>query len=141
MSLDQFEPSACRCHQCRQTCHNAPGFCAPGDMERIAAHIGAEPTDAFLQRHFHPVTGPQVTFGDEPIAVPAIRPALIDGRCVFLTSDERCSIHAVRPFGCAACNACQGGNSAATEAVLREIAEDIEYLDAWTGLVYDDLVT
>lgn len=139
MSLDQFEPSSCGCSACRVPCYYKPGLCAPGDVERIAAHVGMEPTGDFLQTHFRPLGGPAVSFGGaEPINVPVIVPALReDGPCVFLTADERCSIHAVRPLGCALSNACQGGNPAADEAIARTIAEDIEYLELWTELVYD----
>jgi Fe-S-cluster containining protein len=33
--------------------------------------------------------------------VGTITPKRVKGRCVFLTEDDRCSIHAVAPFGCA----------------------------------------
>jgi Fe-S-cluster containining protein len=132
--LEQHEPSSCDCDQCLQTCHTLPGTCAPGDIERIAEHLGMG--EEFIREHFQPVTGPTVEYWGEPVNVPVIRPVIRDGKCVFL-QDERCGIHAVRPFGCAMCNACQGGNPAADEACLRAIAEDIEYLDLWCALVYD----
>lgn len=140
MSLSQFEPSSCRCNECRQTCQTRPGFCAPGDVERIAAYVGMEPAGDFLQDHFRPLGGPLVTFGDaEPVNVPVIVPAQReDGSCVFLTADERCGIQPVKPLGCAICNACRGGNAEAEDAIARAIAEDIEYLDLWVELVYDD---
>lgn len=147
MILPQFPPQSCTCPQCRQTCRTRPGFCAPGDVERIAAHVGMQPTGEFLQAHFKPLGGPLVQFGDpqdcEPVNVPVIVPAQRqDGSCVFLTADERCGIQAVKPLGCAVCNAC-GDNAAsktteAEDAIARAIAEDIEYLELWTELVYDD---
>lgn len=138
--LEQFEPSACRCKACRQTCKSTPGICAPGDVERIAAHVGMD-GEQFAFDHFNPVMGQEMTYGCETIGVPAIRPKTIDGRCVFLTPDERCSIHPVRPFGCAVCNACEGGNHAAIEQCMDAIAHDMEYLDLWTGLAYGSPVT
>lgn len=142
MSLDQFEPSSCSCDQCRQTCRTRPGFCAPGDVERIAAHVGMSPAGDFLQDHFRPLGGPLVQFGDpidcDPVNVPVIVPAQReDGCCVFLTADGRCGIQPVKPTGCAVSNACQGGNAAAEAAIAYEIAHDLEYLDLWCALVYD----
>lgn len=141
MMLQMFEPSSCQCGACRSTCETLPGHCAPGDIERIAAHIGMVGDAVFLQEQFQPTAGPTVNYWGEDVNIPVIRPMLRDGRCVFLTPDNRCGICAVRPFGCATGNACEGGNPDAEEACLRAIAEDMEYLDLWTELVYDDVAS
>lgn len=140
--LDEFERSSCRCRQCIDTCKTIPGILAPGDLDRIAAYVGADPEGQFLYDNF--VVGEDLAqqFGNESLNVPVIAPAQHpSGRCVFLTHDDRCSIEPVKPFGCSRCNACQGGNRPAISACLEAIANDMPYLETWTTLANPDAVT
>lgn len=137
MDLQQFEPSSCRCDSCRQTCRVKPGFCAPGDVERIAGHVGVEDVRQFAVDNFDACDGLTIPFGNEKFVVPVIVPKQReDGRCVFLTADERCSVHPVKPFGCSRCNACEGGNAAANNAIMEAIALDDEYLYRWNEIAF-----
>lgn len=81
-----------------------PGSLIPSDLVQIQEFVGDHSGD-FVLTHFLVSDGAKVGIktGDQlqimsvPSLVPAQRP---DGRCVFLTSDEKCSIHPVSPFGC-----------------------------------------
>lgn len=152
--LTEYEPSSCRCAGCVDQCCSAPGILAPGDLERIAAYVGADAGEGGRASGFASVNFEAV----EPMAcievsdnenkphvdelcgkVPWIRPrrhasGIRAGRCVFLTDDDRCSVYSVRPFGCAVCNACEGGNAAAVDSCLVAIANDLVYLEMWTEI-------
>lgn len=146
--LTEYEPSSCRCDKCVGTCCSEPGMLAPGDLSRIAAYVGAEPGGQFMLRNFEAAEPrPCTAVGSEHTppevcgTVPYVRPAIHKsgirkGRCVFLTDDDRCSVHPVRPFGCAVCNACEGGNAVATDDCLAAIANDLVYLEMWTEIEF-----
>lgn len=139
--LEKYEPSSCRCRQCIAACRSKPGMLAPGDIERIAAYVGAEPTGEFVERSFRAADGEMATFGEDRIKVPTIVPAQHeDGRCVFLTVDERCAIHPAKPFGCSRQNGCEPENERALEACFGAIADGEEYLEQWTQLAMDEMV-
>jgi Fe-S-cluster containining protein len=82
-----------------------PGSLIPGDLERIQQHVGDMSGD-FVLNNFSASEGPLViqttAIGQHrQLRVPTLVPAQReDGRCVFLTDDDKCSIHEVAPFGC-----------------------------------------
>jgi len=88
-----------------------PGALVSGDLEKIAEACGQEEvTLSWLLSHFWASEGAKViktavVDGDTKhlaIRVPTIVPQqTADGRCVFLSADNKCSIHEVSPFGCA----------------------------------------
>jgi Fe-S-cluster containining protein len=96
-----FTRTTCACATCVQCCKDQPGSLVPGDLERIAAHLG-EPVDA-ARRHF--VASPGALVGDSQTGrvfrIGTITPAYEHGRCVFLDEHDRCRVHAVAPAGCA----------------------------------------
>jgi Fe-S-cluster containining protein len=113
-----------------------PGFCAIGDIERIAEYLGASPDDdAWLQRYFQASDGsrnakpdqspgPGETPRQEP--VPWIVPRQRDnGWCVFFDGNG-CKVHPVSPFGCSRCDMHMGPK----EATLRIKAACTEIVDA-----------
>lgn len=83
-----------------------PGALIPSDLPIIQHHVGDLSGD-FVLNHFSASEGPLVIQramnGEQtPLRVPTLVPAQReDGRCVFLTDDDKCSIHKVAPFGCA----------------------------------------
>jgi Fe-S-cluster containining protein len=94
-----FARTKCACAECVACCKRQPGPLAPGDFERIADHLGESPAEA--ERHFCASPGAIIRTLDGRIArVGTITPRFEDGRCVFLGPDDRCTIHAVAPFGC-----------------------------------------
>jgi Fe-S-cluster containining protein len=92
---------ACSCPDCVECCHDQPGSCAPGDLERIAAYLQLPVRVAALK--FWASPGAQVlnTRTGERFRIGTITPRILRGRCVFLDEAERCTIHAVAPAGCA----------------------------------------
>jgi Fe-S-cluster containining protein len=102
----EFERSVCACGPCTAFCFTKPGYLIPSDLFRIADHLIAagriERTGdvfAYLRASKGAVVGDSKT--GQRWRVGTITPKLENGRCVFLTDDDRCSIHAVSPFGCA----------------------------------------
>lgn len=105
---------------------------APGDVERIAAHLGNTPGEVLgslllaspgaLVMHMNPV--PRAF--RIPTIVPATKP---DGTCIWLQEDGRCAIHSVAPAGCAYFDAHMSVNegSARSAWFLRRIMESDKY--------------
>ena len=103
-----FERTVCACDQCKACCKRQAGPLASGDVERITAFI-AKRQGWTLEVAFDWVktrlwASPGCLVKDmlgRVQRIGTITPRCPKGRCVFLTEDERCSIHEVAPFGCA----------------------------------------
>lgn len=95
--------TACSCANCSINCRFIPGYLIPADLERIAAHVGAENVMAFAAENLLASPGAIVgTTDGQRHRIPTLVPARHgDGSCKFLTGNGDCSIHAVSPFGCA----------------------------------------
>lgn len=96
-----FNRTVCACTECKRCCRVQPGPLAPGDFERIAAHLGETKEQA--KRHFCASPGALIREGINGPAkrVGTICPKKVRGRCTFLDDAGRCTIHSVAPFGCA----------------------------------------
>ena len=141
--LNQFERTSCDCHQCQAACKHMPGMLAPGDIDRIAEYVGVDmadekPADSFIRNNFRASDGAVVVSDGIPFQIPTVVPAQREnGRCVFLTEDDRCSIHPVAPFGCSQFNVCDGPSRDAgrrSSACLQEIVVSIDYHMLWNWL-------
>lgn len=79
-----------------------PGSLVPGDLERIADHLGVTISEEWVQQHFLASDGARAILGGQAVQVGTIVPAQqADGKCVFLDNDGRCTVHPVAPFNCA----------------------------------------
>jgi Fe-S-cluster containining protein len=95
-----YARTSCACADCQACCREQPGSLAPGELEAIAAHLD-KPVAAVLAKFWaspgallmHAATGATFRQG-------TITPKLARGRCVFLDANDRCTIHAVAPYGC-----------------------------------------
>lgn len=93
----------CSCDPCTHYCLHLPGYLLPSDLTRIKQHLAPD-LDLFAWAREHLLASPGAVVMQRgclfriPTLVPARRE---DGACHFLTSDRKCSIHAVAPFGCA----------------------------------------
>lgn len=97
-----FARTSCGCDACTSCCQEQPGSLAPGDLERIAAHLG-KPVQDILHRFW---ASPGALLMDrttgEMYRQGTITPKRTNnGRCTFLTNEGLCAIHPVAPAGCA----------------------------------------
>lgn len=125
---DRFTRTVCDCERCREHCRHMPGCLAPGDLIRIANHLGAYPAE--ILPLFRASPGALVVSKGQSFRIGTIVPRKTEtGECVFLRPDGRCRIHEVAPFGCAYfddhLDAVEGERRA--QAVLWECMESKEY--------------
>lgn len=101
MTTPPFQRTKCVCSDCVACCYRQPGPLAPGDFERIQAHLGVD--DAAMRKLFRKSPGALVfNFATgKTYRIGTITPHRAAGRCVFLDKNDRCSIHEVAPAGCA----------------------------------------
>jgi Fe-S-cluster containining protein len=100
MKPHNFTRTTCACENCVRCCKRQPGALAAGDYERIRLYLQA--TDNELQSKLCASPGSIIKRLDtgRTERVGSITPRMHKGRCVFLDERDRCSIHAVAPFGC-----------------------------------------
>ncbi len=139
--MARIERSVCDCDGCKCGCKAQPGFLAPGDLEAIASHLGHEPYDSdFLTESFSASEGSTVIEKGQLKQIHTIVPKQQDnGRCVFLDSSDRCTIHPVSPFGCRNFKICDDKESPQESGhkiglALCAINEDTDYQFAWGEL-------
>ena len=98
-----FPRTTCGCAECVRCCHEQPGCLVPGDMEKIAAHLGQ--TVEQIKPMFWASPGALLMNSQtrQTWRVGTITPRYDKQRqrCVFLDDADRCTIHAVAPAGCA----------------------------------------
>jgi len=94
-----FDRTSCGCGECSAHCHVQPGPLAPGDFERIAAKMRL-PLEV-ARGWFRASPGAVVRIDGVIRRIGTIVPkADQSGRCAFLDTSGRCTIHDVAPFGC-----------------------------------------
>ena len=96
-----FKRTTCACPECTKCCKRQPGSLAAGDFERIARHLQLPPEEA--KKYFWASPGALVRDSSTGRVhrIGSVTPQLKRGRCVFLSDQDKCTIHAVAPFGCA----------------------------------------
>jgi Fe-S-cluster containining protein len=104
---DQFDRKVCDCAKCCVGCRTMPGSLIPGDVERIADHLGVTGDDAiveFAKKHFcagFSIVGVKEGKSVTPMLVRTISPQQRpDGSCVFLGPNHQCTVHPVSPYNC-----------------------------------------
>lgn len=143
---DKFPRTVCACKDCCIPCKHLPGMLAPGDLSRIAEHVGKPLAEIITSFRASPgaivakldhSTGRLVKFN-----IPTIVPAADEKGCVFL-SDGRCTIHPVAPFGCSHFDWHMDRSEAnpRSESCLRAILRDSAYRDHWVFLYAMELTT
>lgn len=99
------------CPTCVSACTRRPGWFLPGEAERAADLLGMSLAELFRQRltadfWYEDAQIATTTFVLSPLVggqKPGTETTLngFRGRCTFLTDDNRCEIHAAKPFECA----------------------------------------
>lgn len=112
---------ACACEKCVSACRRDPGRLIPGDVKKIAAFLELGEKE-FMERYLVriPAKGKnRHLLCPAPAKIKAARflaaPGTVvpdyyeqeTGRCVFLSPQGACLIHAVKPFECAAYMGCK----------------------------------
>lgn len=123
-----FERTECDCSDCALNCKHLPGYLVPADVERIARRLGYTNIGDFACDYLLASAGATVMNAEGrvfqiPTFVPRRKP---DGTCVFLDERDRCTIHAVSPFGCSFFDAHQSDAEANARSGrgLQEIARE-----------------
>jgi Fe-S-cluster containining protein len=112
----ELERIQCGCDKCQGCCENIPGWFKPGEVDKAAALIGMPVREFFERfltvdywerdgRHDHEVFVLRPSTRDERPGTLASR-HFWRGRCVFLTPERRCGIHAAKPHECAVVTGC-----------------------------------
>lgn len=101
-----FPRTECACAECVRCCTVQPAHLIQGDIFRITDALVSQGrvtdvtgTLSFLRASRGAVVADSAT--GRRYRIGTITPRMEGGRCVFLTPDDRCSIHSVAPFGCA----------------------------------------
>jgi hypothetical protein len=136
-----FARTECSCRDCQAFCHSLPGFLIPSDLETIAAVLGYDDLVLFAMENLLASIGATVLMGDRltqiPTLVPQRKPA---GGCKFFDDENRCTIHAVSPFGCAFFQSnmnrreADHRSSCGLQAIAREWAIGGLYARIWISL-------
>jgi Fe-S-cluster containining protein len=95
-----FTATTCACKLCIRQCEHISGMLVPSDLARWRAHFGAK-ENTELARLLLASPGALVGDGTRTWRIQTIVPDRTrTGSCVFLSSEKRCTIHSVAPFGC-----------------------------------------
>jgi Fe-S-cluster containining protein len=128
LPIAAYPRTTCACPACVACCKRQPGSLAPGDLERIAAHLGETVED--VRQHFWASPGALVmdTRTGRQFHIGTITPRLVRSRCVFLDEHDRCRVHPVAPAGCAKFDTHMGREEGATRgAALAREQQDPAY--------------
>jgi Fe-S-cluster containining protein len=121
-----FERSVCACRECTANCEFIPGYLVPTDIERISRSLGYSNLVTFALENLAASPGATVMNSEGRVfQIPTLVPKRrADGTCKFLDEQNRCSIHAVSPFGCAFFDSHQPADEADRKSGrgLREVA-------------------
>ena len=101
--MREIARTTCGCKECVKCCKQQPGCLGIGDLEKIAAFLGKTIEQAMAFFWASPGALLMDRLTGRVYRVGTITPRYDKRlkRCVFLTDDDRCSIHEVAPFGCA----------------------------------------
>src|SRR5574341_1443206 len=136
-----FARTVCACEECALNCHFIPGYLIPSDLEAIAGHLGYDDLVVFAMENLLASSGAIVLIDGERLQIPTLVPSRRpDGACRFLTSDDRCAIHAVSPYACSRFDMHQSKQEAdrrssyGLQAIAHEWAAGGLYARIWVAL-------
>jgi Fe-S-cluster containining protein len=137
MSEHGFNRTTCACTACVACCKRQPGPLIPGDMEKIAAHLGVTMEEAKGKFWASPGSLVKNLSTGTVQRIGTITPRWRKGRCVFLDENDRCSIHPVAPFGCAYFDTHMGMDTAHPRSLfVATVTESEEYQALRNTLMY-----
>jgi Fe-S-cluster containining protein len=131
-----FIRSECACRECTANCKFISGYLVPADIERIGRALGYSNIVTFAFENLAASPGATVMNAEGRVfQIPTLVPRRkSDGSCKFLDEKNRCSIHAISPFGCAFFDAHQSTDEANGKSArgLQEIAR--QWVEGRTSL-------
>ena len=99
--VNLMPPTGCSCKRCISACSNKPGWFLPGEVEKTAKFLDMTTQDFFDK--YLAVDWFRDTFVLAPAIIESkpggMYPLNPHGQCIFF-KNNRCSIHAVKPFEC-----------------------------------------
>lgn len=122
--------TVCACPDCSRNCRYIPGYLIPADLERIHHHLTpGQDLFAWAKHYLLASPGAKVMHKGQVFRIRTLVPARQpNGACTFLTTEGRCSIHAVAPYGCSFFDAHQ----LHTEADRRSLCGLQTIMEAWS---------
>ncbi|MBL8207559.1 MAG: hypothetical protein JNM09_25225 [Blastocatellia bacterium] len=142
-----FNRTECACAECALNCRFISGYLIPTDLAAIADQLGFDNLLAFALENLLASPGATVMANGELFQIPTLVPARqANGACKFLTSDNRCAIHVVSPYGCSHFDVHQSNaeaderSLAGLSAIVREWVRGGLYARIWMVLHSTDLV-
>jgi hypothetical protein len=142
-----FARTVCECRDCRAYCLVIPGYLVPSDLEIIGRHLGYDDLMTFAMENLLASPGATVMAMGKIFQICTLVPnRREDGACRFLTSDDRCSIHALSPYACSQFDSHQSRSEAdhrsirGLQAIAREWAIGGLYARIWISLYSAGLV-
>ena len=111
----------CSCRECVSACRTDPGRLVPDDVGKLSRLLGISPRDfendysvrvpAVSNGHTAYALAPAKRKGRRFVAEPGSTVsdsyAEEKGQCIFLDDNDRCSVHAAKPFECGAYMGCR----------------------------------
>jgi Fe-S-cluster containining protein len=96
-----FPRTECACTECALNCRFIPGYLIPTDLTAMAAELGYDNLLSFALKNLLASPGATVMANGELFQLLTLVPARqANGACQFLTTESRCAIHSVSPYGC-----------------------------------------
>lgn len=126
--MTQLKKTVCSCERCQAACRRTPGWFRPGEAEKAAELLGL-PLKKFFRRYLGVNWYCNDDGSDTFVLAPAIHgmtpgteyPSSPLGRCVFLTNEGQCQIHAAKPWHCSHGNPCTFNEDAHKRATARTV--------------------
>lgn len=125
---------SCSCEECVSSCRHRPGWFLPGEAEKVAKYLKISMKelyekylvmDYFGQREIDVLSPGSL---EEHGHKASIGFAFRGSQCIFLNSQDRCSIYSVRPFECAVAH---HGNRHKLEGFHHWVAQQWRGKDVW----------
>lgn len=129
--------TVCACGACRKNCRFISGYLIPADLERMREALGTHSLEQWAESALLASPGAVVASGGVIFRIPTLVPnRKANGHCVFLSPDEKCTIHEISPFGCAFFDEHMSDDEATAlnNNGLREVMKAFENNDAYAQI-------
>jgi Fe-S-cluster containining protein len=119
----------CKCDKCIAGCKRNPGWFAPGEAEKAAAHCNMtldEFKNEYLVKEWWAggpsVYAPRRTTQPKGFPTASFRDGFDHSTCIFLDEEDLCAIHDVKPMECGISYGCKQYDSP-TNAIREQVVK------------------